>query len=253
MKILILVIYSENDNENLNVYQKMVNVQRSYLNNFEGVSSYFIQMRELQNQNVEIDDDFIYVKGEEKLLNIMHKTVEAMDYLFNALGSNYDYILRTNISTIVNIPKLKDYFNNLPKKNVYTGGSILNLNWLDFGSGITDDSLFGTEYAQGTCIIISKNVVEHMIKYKKNIRYDVVDDISFGVYIKSYIPDAYTNMQKYKTDKFELVSKLLTPGCIINKDAIYYRNRIDVRKLEHTRYTDVYNMHRIVGILYDAS
>lgn len=126
MKILILIIYSENDKNFSEVYTKMVNIHRAYINNFEDVSTYFIQMKELQKENIEINDDFIYVNGKEDLLNIMHKTIESIDYLINVLGCKYDYILRTNISTIVNIPKLKDYCDKLPKKNLYTGGSILN-------------------------------------------------------------------------------------------------------------------------------
>jgi len=255
MKILILVIYSEHNEENLHIFKKMVNIHRSYINNFEGVSSYFVQMRENQNQhqnqNVEIDKDFIYVKGEEKLLNKMHKTIEAYDYLINVLRNNYDYIVRTNISTIINIPKLKYYLNELPKSNLYTGGTILKLNWLDFASGIVDNSLFGTEYASGTFIIFTQDIMNLILQNKSNIRYDIVDDLSFGVFIKRYIPEIIENIQKYKTEKYEIVSTVLIPDCKINTDLIYYRNRIDVHNIEHSRYTDVYNMQKIVERIYN--
>jgi hypothetical protein len=207
-------------------------------------------MRELQKENVEINGDFIYVNGPETLLNIMHKTIESIDYLFNALGCKYDYIVRTNISTIVNIPKLKDYFNELPKKNVYTGGSILNLNWIDYNSGIVDDSLFGTEYAQGTCIILSKDVVEHMIKNKKNIRYDVVDDISFGVYVKNFLPDTLANLHKCKLNNYEEVTKIYTPEKKIDENIIIFRNRIHCWEKLYDRFADVYNMQKMKDAIY---
>lgn len=250
MSILILIIYSENDNSFLEVYKKMVNIHRFYMNKFENVSSYFIQMRENQNQNVEIKDDFIYINGPETVLNIMHKTIESIDYLFNVLGCKYDYIVRTNISTMVNIPELKDYFSELPRKNVYTGGSILKLNWLDYNSGIIDDSLFGTEYAQGTCIIISKDIAEDMIKNKKNIRYDVVDDISFGVYVKRFVPDALENLHKCKLNSYQDVTKIYTPEKEINKNIAIFRNRIHCCDNLYDRFADVYNMQKIKDAIY---
>jgi hypothetical protein len=250
MKLLILIIYSDNDRNFSEVYNKMVNIHRCYINNFEDTTTYFIQMRELQKENVEINDDFIYVNGKETLLNIMHKTIESMDYLFNVLGCKYDYILRTNISTIVNIPKLKDYCSGLPKKNVYTGWSILNLNWLDYNSGVVDNSLFGTEYASGTCIIISQDVALHILKNKKNIRYDLVDDLSLGLYIKTYINEALKNLHKCKLHNYEEVNKIYTPEKEINKDVIIFRNRMQCCDNLYDRYADVYNMQKLKDAIY---
>lgn len=250
MKILILIIYSENDDNFSEVYTKMVNIHRAYINNFEDISTYFIQMRELQKENVEINDDFIYVNGKEEVLNIMHKTIESIDYLFNILGCKYDYILRTNISTIVNIPKLKDYCGELPKKNVYTGWSILNLNWLDHNSGVVDNSLFGTEYASGTCIIISQDVARHILNNKKNIRYDVVDDLSFGVYMKNFLPEALENLHKCKLSNYEEVTKIYTIEKTIDKNVIIFRNRIHCSGSLYDRYADVYNMQKIKDAIY---
>ena len=250
MNILILIIYSDNDENFSEIYNKMIKIHRSYINNFENVSTYFIQMRESQTENVEINDDFIYVNGKETLLNIMHKTIESIDYLFNSLGRKYDYIVRTNISTIVNIPKLKDYCNGLPEKNIYTSGSILNLNWLDYKSGIIDTSLFGTDYAQGTCIIISKDVAEHMIENKKNIRFDVVDDLSFGVYVKNFLPEALKNLHKYKLLIYEEVNSLYTPEKTINKNSVFFRNRIHCWNNMYDRFADVYNMQKIKHEIY---
>lgn len=250
MKILILIIYSENDNNFSEVYNKMVNIHRYYVNNFEDTTTYFIQMRELQKENIEVNDDFIYVNGKETLLNIMHKTIESMDYLFNTLDCKYDYILRTNISTIVNIPKLKEFCNELPKKNVYTGWSILNLNWLDHNSGVVDNSLFGTEYASGTCIIISQDVARHILNNKKNIRHDIVDDLSFGVYMKNFLPGALENLHKCKLCDYEEVNKIYTPEKEINKNSIIFRNRIHCYDNLYDRYADVYNMQKIKDAIY---
>jgi hypothetical protein len=249
MKILILIIYSNNDENNKEIYEKMLKIQRSYINNFDGVSSYFIQMSEDQYEQIVMKDDFIFVKGKETLMNIMHKTIESMNYLFNTLGCDYNYILRTNISTIVNIPKLIEYCQILPEKNIYTGGSILNLNWLDYKSGIIDTSLFGTEYVAGTCIILSKDVVIHIINNKMNIRYDVIDDLSFGIYIKNYIQNAIENLRKYKIEKYVSIDKIILDDNI-EKDTIIFRNRYQCVDPLYNRITDIYNMQKIKKYIY---
>jgi hypothetical protein len=252
MKILILIIYSDNDEKNAEVYRKMANIHMRYVNNFENVSSYFIQMREKQTNNIEIEDKFIYVKGNETLMNIMHKTIEAMDYLFNTLGFDYNYVIRTNISTVLNIPQLKSYCKNLPKKNIYTGSSILKLNWIDYNSGIKDNSLFGTEYAQGVCIVMSKDVVYNILDNKKNIKFDIIDDLSFGIYIKNFMPKALENMHKYKIEKCEDVVNICVPEISINKDIVVFRNRFNITSNNkiYDRYADIYNMQQIYKIIY---
>jgi hypothetical protein len=66
MKVLILFIYSEES-----YYRKMMDIQKKYIHNFENVDSYFIQMRDMQSNEIEIDNDIIFVKGQEKRLNIL--------------------------------------------------------------------------------------------------------------------------------------------------------------------------------------
>ena len=252
MKILILIIYSTNVTNGVeDVYEKMARIQKSYIHNFpENVTSYFVQMRENQLELVEIENDHIYVKGAETLLNIMYKTVEAMDYLLGqGVARDIDFILRTNISTIVNIPKLLDFFQELPKENVYTGGSLLNLNWLDYNSGIRDSTFFGTEYAQGTCIILSKDVAQHITNNKANVRYDVVDDVSFGVYMKNFLPEAHKDLEKYKMSNYAEVGTLYV-NTEPDKNTIIFRNRIHCWNRMYNRYNDVYNMQKICESLY---
>jgi hypothetical protein len=77
MRVLILIIYSES-----NIYKQMMNLQKKYIHNFNNVDSYFIQMRENQISDIEIEDDIIFVKGEENFLTILYKTIKSIEYLF---------------------------------------------------------------------------------------------------------------------------------------------------------------------------
>jgi hypothetical protein len=213
MKLLILSIYS-NDKK----YNEMLKIQRSYVHQYPNVNYYFICLRK-QTNLIEIEKDIIYVKGEEALLNITYKTIEALNYALQHI--EFDYMIRTNMSTIINIPALIKYCSSITKKSIYTGGNFMSLQWFDYKSGIKDKKLFGTNFFQGTSIIMSKNVVSYLVKHRKKIRYDIVDDIAFGLFIATYLPSAFV------TDKlitFEKVPKNVRLDQL-DKHTIFFRNR----------------------------
>ena len=232
MKLLILAIYSDNKD-----YQQMLQLQRSYFHKFKNVTSYFIDFRKDQQEDILIKDDFIYVKGEDTYLNITYKTIKALEYALNHI--HFDYVIRTNMSTLINIPKLYDYCLTLPKTNVYTSGHMLNLQWLDRKGGIKDKSLFGTLFASGTSIIMSKDVVDTMIEHQTKIRYDIVDDVAIGVFISKYLPSAYYPQNA----SFCIVPQNIKTNQVLTH-YIFYRNRAyDDRK------KDIKNMKTILGVL----
>lgn len=237
MKICILVIY--NDGED---YREMLKIQRSYLHKYDNVQSYFTMFRENQLNPIEIKGDFIYVKGKESYLGILQKTVDAFEYIIKDIG-NFDYFIRTNMSTIVNIPALQDFCQTLPNKHVYTSGIMVNLQWLDEPFGITDDSLWGTKYASGTSIIMSKDVVKHIVDNKRLLRYDVVDDVAIGVYMTKYLPIVYTYD---KMASFYSVPENIILEQIDNK-TVFFRNRSS-----NNRKKDIKHMQIISSELYSS-
>jgi hypothetical protein len=192
MKILILSIYSENP-----LYNQMLNLQREYVHLNSSITTYFIQFRQQSNQ-VEISGDFIYVNGIENRMKITEKTLSALKYILKDLDQHYDFILRTNISTLTNFFQLISFLNSIPKTNIYCTGNLLNLQWLDHTSGINDKKLFGTLYAAGTSIILSYDVASNMVENLDKFRHDIVDDVSFGVYMRNYLPSVIDNLLKYK-------------------------------------------------------
>ena len=226
MNLLILIIYSKDE-----IYDKMLELQRSYLHKFKNVSSYFIDFRENQTNLVEIEKDMIYVKGKNSYLNITYKTIEALTHM---LQFPFDYIIRTNISTIVNIPYLYTYCLQLPKTNIYRGGNLLQVNHIDTPCGIIDKSLWGTNYIQGTSIIMSYDIAKLMVVNKSKIRNDVIDDVSIGVFIKKY-----TSIVPTGTGFFQILPATRT----IPINSIFYRNRLNNRK------QDIENMKKIIYLL----
>ena len=230
MRILILIIYSDN-----NAYKEMLNIQRTYLHNYN-VTSYFITMRN-QQQNIEIENDFIFVKGIESYFNILDKTIKALEYIFNR--EKYDFVIRSNMSTIINIPKLLLYLNTIHPENFYAG-HITKLKWLDPENGIIDKSLWGTKYAGGTNIILSNDIVQFLLLNKNNVRHDIVDDVAIGLFITTYL----------KNVKFVVKNRYLVKNISdnINYNYLFYRNRQNIKSID--RIEDIITMKKICQKIY---
>jgi hypothetical protein len=223
----------------------MLKIQRTYCNRFDDVHSYFITYRKTQSNNVEIEHDIIYIKGEETYLGITRKTIDAIEYLLETLPYKVDYIVRTNMSTVINIPELKTFCNSIQNKNVYTSGNMNELQWLDESSGIIDNSLFGTKYASGTSIIMSNDIATSLIESKHNIRHDIIDDVSIGVFMNTYLPHVFneeTPQAKFITVPYKIDTT------IIKNDACFYRNRSS-----KDRENDLKNMKILCDLLYNET
>jgi len=189
MKILLLSIYSKKE-----LYDKMLELQRKYIHTHKNITSYFVQMTLNIDENIIIKDDMVFVNGNESVLNILYKTIKALELLTTL--DQYDYVIRTNISTVSDLNKLYEYCIQSPRKNLYTGGRILELNWL--GNGITDETHFGTIFIQGSFIVFSIDLIQKILKDKDKLDYSIVDDVSIGLYIKQHTDIYIDIIQKTK-------------------------------------------------------
>jgi len=235
MKILILFIYSADEN-----YNKMLKIQRSYCHKYDGVHSFFVTYRKTQSNHVEIEDDIVYVKGEETYLGITRKTIDAMEFLLNRM-KDIDYVVRSNMSTVINIPELKSFLEPLPRTGIYTSGLMIELRWLDHASGVVDESLWGTKYASGTSIILSKDVAESIVQRKDQIRHDIIDDLSIGVFMTKFFPNTYgvAPLAKFFAVPFDIDERSFA------RDAAFYRTRTN-----DDRTRDIQNMQTVHDMIY---
>ena len=92
--------------------------------------------------NYEIDNQIIYIKGEEIYLKILDKIIKALDILINKLNKKYKFIIRSNMSTFINLDLLYKKLLLLQKNNVYTGGQRFILKSYDIPCGIKDNKYF---------------------------------------------------------------------------------------------------------------
>lgn len=241
MKICILIIYSFSEQ-----YALMKNILQNYYSKYNNeIYFYFLESNEKLANDIEFHDNTISVKLPETCLNIMHKTIKSMEAVCNK-HKDFDFLIRTNISTVIDISNLMKFLHSIPKNDIFCGGGTMNLQWLDHHYGIRDKSLFGTLYIQGTGIIMSRNIVNSMCKNKTKFNYSVIDDVSFGVFIKQY---HYNILQSSKwLQKYNAKIKWLSDSSNVNEickipNLVFYRNK------SKNRENDIKHIKEITNIL----
>lgn len=135
-KIIILILSSSGE-----VYSKFKYLQTQYLSTFTPlIKFYFIEFNDSQTENVIETNDTISFKGSESVTpGMIIKTSLAINYLKKY---DYDFIFRTNLSTVLNVHNLITFINTIDlKQNICSGFPV-----------------FG--FITGTGIIMNKNVAE---------------------------------------------------------------------------------------------
>lgn len=240
MKILLLCLFNKNI-----LYDKMLEIQKSYnnSNNNIDIERYFIAFEETLCEDIKVIEDIIYIKGKETYINILYKTIKSLDYFINKLNKNYDYIIRSNISTIINFNNLFIYLSQLPKTNIYIGGNLEILRWQLQTYEICENkqeqrnSFYGLKYIQGIGIIFSYDVIKNLLEFSESFEYDIVDDVKLGLLIRNYLPEVYKNIDILPLAKVSYNN--------LENDSVFIRNRT------YDRLLDVHNMRNIVNNIYN--
>lgn len=224
MKILILSIFNESDE-----YKIMKEIQKRYIHSNDLIDYYFVTCKENMNSELEVIDDIIYIKSCENYMTILEKTIIAFNYLINIQNNNYDYVVRTNVSTLINYKLLIKYLESIPRDNIYIGGVLFSLDWLDYKYGITDFkinlyNLKNMLFFQGTGIIMSCDVIKFILNNISNLKYDIVDDVAIGLLLRNYLPNAYSCLHKIERPKYSVNN--YTSDSIIIRNNFYNVNKI---------------------------
>ena len=101
LKYVNLVLYSE-DRE----YDKMKEITEVYYDKFENVKTIYYKFDDKINDEYKMEGNLLKIKGKETYVpGILEKTIKSMEYVAN---DQYDYLVRSNISTIVNFKLLDE-------------------------------------------------------------------------------------------------------------------------------------------------
>jgi hypothetical protein len=193
LKIIVLIISSNNTNE----YKNMHKIWEKYMNNHPNIKSFFIENNKFLENEVILNNgvfhklqtrenpkDFphqvdplpgralqgsaekntIYCKGNENYIpGILNKTIKSINYCIN--NFDFDYIYRTNLSTVLNLDKLYEYTQN--NKVNYAG------------------KIYGN-FISGSGILLSKEACTKLSNDKSLIDNEIIDDVSIGNVLNKY-------------------------------------------------------------------
>jgi hypothetical protein len=233
MKILNLVLYSDNDE----IYVQMYQALSGYYKGFSDVSTYFYKYNENISGNIEITGDIINIKGRESYMpGILNKTIDAfMLFKNNGEYEKYDYIIRSNISSIVNFSLLSEQ---------------LELNPVEYYGSTNIGNIMmrkqNVPFASGTNIIMSKKGYMTLVDNINLLNRALIDDLSIALFFHR-LNIKITNVGKAGECGFAFVSMLkddLECKKLVSDKYLVYRNRS-----EDNRQYDVINMRNIIKYL----
>lgn len=234
MKILNLVLYSDN----CACYVEMYKELSVYYRGFSDVQTYFYKYNSQITEDVLVIDNIINIRGNESYIpGILNKTIKAL-LVFNNSDNVYDYIIRSNISSIVNFSLLSKQLELNPVE--YYGSTNVGSATLD-----NNDILL---FASGTNIILSKKGYLLLVNNIKNLDKSFIDDISIAVFFCNL------NIKITKVggdDCFAFVPILnsyLEYEKLVSCDYLVYRNKCE----DNNRVQDVINMKNIIYLLGKA-
>jgi hypothetical protein len=216
----------------------MYDLTKKYYSKFSNVKTIYYRFDENIINEYELNDDILLIKGKETYIpGILEKTVSAFKYIENHY--KFDYMIRSNISTIVDFDLLIEYLQGTP---VQYGGGLKNI----ISGDKNHPDLENLVYASGTSILFSKSVLKEFLNKKQHIRKDLIDDVSIGLLMRDHLPNI--NQHYIPENRFLFIpdvngdsSKII--DVIRDKSYIFYRNRQPDRK------TDVTQMEIIIDYL----
>ena len=151
-----LIISSDTDP----VYEKHRQVWLSYMNSNPQIECYFIQYRDGAQ---EIEGNTFWLQGKESFPAILNKTLDSLDYF---LKNEYDFIVRSNMSSLWNFNALLKHLETLPHEKVYNGiiGNHKDINFIS-GSGF----------------IMSPDVARLLLENRQIAEFvNIIDDVDIG-------------------------------------------------------------------------
>jgi len=190
------------------------------------IGFYFVQNVNGINTSYDINGHDFYVNGNENNVpGIYLKSMKAINYINN--NFDYDYLIRTNISSIYNIPNIINYLEQKPKYKFATGFILSLPTYRDF--------------LHGTSMIITKDVAQ-LIEKPHSYSLNIPDDVLISLIIKSHGISLEKINEYYVTflidDNYDENKVLST-----YKDVLYYRVKNNGNRNIDIQYFDF--IHRI--------
>ncbi len=250
MKYIHLVLYNKDP-----IFDKMKEITEKYYNSFDNVTTIYYCYNNDINTEYKLEGNILYIKGGVDNFDgsngynysvdtsILNKTIKAFEFI-KKNKYIFDYVIRSNISTIVDF-KLLDEELNINPVEYYSGGDFY-CNNISIKVTIHDiiKDFNHIYYFQGTAILLSKKGFNFILN-NKHVLEPTMDDMSIGILFTSYC-------DYFKKNKLISIGKMVSINdkIILNKSNIiknkytFYRNKdLNDRKL------DLIRMKKIISII----
>ena len=203
IKVLVLIIASDDKP----IYRELQKLWKTYMHSDPAhIEAYFIKGNPLQERVCELQGDVLWSKSIESICpGILHKTVLSMEYFAPRL-QDFDYVLRTNLSSFYVFPELIKFLRTLPCRSCYCGA--LNM-------------AYGLTFASGAGFILSIDLVRLLIENQKEL-FEIpifYDDLAFGIFFDRYGMDP---IEAPRVD-FESLNEWLDRKDLISEDHFHIR------------------------------
>lgn len=230
-KLLVLIISSDNipSIPLIYPYKQLHQVWKSYAHlDPSNVETYFIRGNSALASQTELVEDVLWSRVEEGLIpGILNKTILSMEYFLPRLHE-FDFVLRTNLSSFYVIPKLLEFLKTLPKNGVYCAS--------------------GEGFGSGCGYILSPDVVKLIVQNKGVLfNHEENDDVAMGKFLKK---QGISLLPAPRTDILSLQDWLKYKNHI-NPNDFHFR----VKNLIHDRRAidDVFIYSELLKIYYDRN
>jgi len=160
MKVLMLVISSQTQP----VYRHHKTIWETYMKSHPDIECYFIEFSPSIVSPL-LTSTTLFLRGRETYLGILDKTFRALDYFTRR--KQYDYVIRTNLSSVWIFPKLMRFLETAPRTGLYGGAICNNQPW---------------NFISGAGITLSWDVVQTLLQ-NRHLAYasKVMDDVDIGL------------------------------------------------------------------------
>lgn len=201
----------------------------SYQNQTEVTNSYLLQIDNpnLSNTTVVADGNRLVFPGVSGWAGILQTTISALSYVNS--NFEFDYVIRTNVSSYWNLQRLLEMLDRAPRNDLYMG--VIGKSYIPK----LDAEL---EFISGAGIILSKDIVELILKNREQIESNFIDDIALGILARNLnvkITDA-------KRKNIGEISRLICIPLHQLSQEYHFRLRSDFNLLGFRRRKDVYLM-----------
>jgi hypothetical protein len=169
---------------------------------FPEIDAYFIT-HSPTIESTRIEGDTIFVPGEERLDTLLHKTIESIRFCTRT--TQYDFILRTNLSSVWFFKRFLEHLTTIPTHSVYAG----------FCGWYTET----LTYASGSGILMSLDVAKLLCENSElAYTFPYLDDVAIGATFQKLRVRVHHLLPRYDI--------LVTPRSVVHVPDSHFHIRI---------------------------